>query len=269
MSTLFKNANQPGLRTPFGLVPPEGARVVPIAFDFTVATTFNFSYDNQQALGQLASCQTIFVDNAVNASPVTITWGGAGQSIVLAAYSQGYYAVLVPNPIAFAITSSGSSCVLYLINYVIPPSVWSVRGLPIVVTQSGSGDAQLPFFAANKSANGSVTTTAAAVITGNPGYFVEGISLSLSADATIGVAGDLVVTFQDSTTPSNIWVARFSLPAVVPVLTQGAVLHIETGAGFLWTSPGSNKTLSVNMSVPLTNGSLSYNINYGLTSFVG
>lgn len=261
----------------FGDAPPEGFAATPVTYTFDSTNNNGRGYSGDYVLGQargfLTQVRTIFVDNGVNASPLTVSWD-SGQSIQVAAYSQGYYPILNPGDIRFRVTSSGGTVVapisitIFLINILLPCSVWSIRGLPISVNYNGNGDQQIPLFAPNAVKTNDLQNSDNAILQGNPGYFVRGVDIYLSLHATIAVAGHMTIGLADSVS-GTIWRGRVSVPSIQYVPNQPGIIRLGTPEEFLWTAKAANSTLSVVLSTPLLTGFFSYNLNYGLTNFIG
>lgn len=113
------------------------------------------------------------------------------------------------------------------------------------------------------------TTTPVVAITGAPGYFVQGISVSLDAAATIASAGTLSISITDSSS-SFLFIPRFHVvgTAAPPAVNTECPLT-ETPPDFYWNNKVANSTLSLTLSAALTAGNAVVVINYGLCSFVG
>ena len=273
-------SNQQAFEVPigrFGQSPPEGFGAVPLTYLFdggaTQPTTYKGDYVLGQARGFFTQVRTVFVDNSLNASPVVLLWD-SGQALNVAAYSQGYYPVLSPGDIKFSVSSAGGAAgapivvTVFLINILLPCTVWSVRGLPITVTTSGSGDQATPPFRANFAATGQVTNTQANIVVGAPGYFIQGLDLWLSPDAILAAAGDLTISLDDSNS-GRIWQTIAYLPAIAPGPLTATALRLGLPAGWLWTAKAAASGLSLTLNHALTGGALAYTLNYGLTTFIG
>ncbi|MGI0012236.1 MAG: DUF1859 domain-containing protein [Nitrososphaera sp.] len=70
----------------------DGARVLPLVFDFSSDTVQEFSMPLSDV--GLFSVQTVYIDNGGNANAVTLTIRGTNQRIIVSPNSQGYYALL-------------------------------------------------------------------------------------------------------------------------------------------------------------------------------
>lgn len=108
-------------------IPKNGGKCIPIPFDFSGGVTdIKFDYERMTQQGQIAYCQTIWIDNADNPVAATVTIEQTNQRIVAPPNSQGYYACFM-NTIRFSIHSdSGGKIQVQLSNLPIPTSVWRV-----------------------------------------------------------------------------------------------------------------------------------------------
>lgn len=128
--------NQNGLQqcaTNNQLVPAEGPKSIPVSLDFAaliaagLVPEFTLDYGNQQAQAQFSVFQSVYMDNAVNGSPLTMLIETTQQSITCPANSQGYFAVLCQNPLKLRFSSNGNVRVsVHLLNFPVAPAVWLV-----------------------------------------------------------------------------------------------------------------------------------------------
>ena len=103
-------------------VPPGGPKCLPINLDFAAQTSYDLDYSNQQRLGYLDMCQTLWVDNKSSAVILYITIAGSQQVLQIPAGIQGYFTCLCPNPIKMNFASAGGTvCQVTLLNF----PVWS------------------------------------------------------------------------------------------------------------------------------------------------
>lgn len=113
-------------------LPDEGPKAIPVRLDFTPSSPATLTYVLDLELiwsqAKISMIQTIFIDNSQNSNALSVTVNGTGQIIVAAANTQGYYAVLCPNPpkLSFSSASSSVALVVFLINIPISGVVWSV-----------------------------------------------------------------------------------------------------------------------------------------------
>jgi hypothetical protein len=107
------------------VLPPEGPKVVALPFDFTLTPTYDVDLQSIHSRGFISLVQTIYIDNEGNPA-LTITINQSGQRITAAPGSQGYYTVLVPNPIRFQISCSGgrADTTIFLMNSTVAGHVW-------------------------------------------------------------------------------------------------------------------------------------------------
>lgn len=107
-------------------LPAEGPKAVPILLDFTVQPAYEI--DPLQLFMQktLSIIQCVYVDNALNPSPLTIDVPGTSQDVIAPPYSQGYYPILSPTSGKITVSSPGANIALriHLINVPMPASVW-------------------------------------------------------------------------------------------------------------------------------------------------
>jgi hypothetical protein len=138
-----------------------------------------------------------------------------------------------------------------------------MQTLPFSVGDAGTS---YPNWVGNQSANGEiVTTTAAAIITGNPGYFLRSINMMLSAGASLAAAGDLTIKLTDSTS-GTIQEFAVYVPAAAATPAQPVSIQFVSAPGFIWNNKAANSSLKITLSAALTAGKLYYNIGYGHTA---
>ncbi len=109
------------------LVPKEGPRCVPFVVPFaTAAGPYLVDLQQMVASKRMTVCQSIFIDNTANDSPLTVNVGGSNQNIVCPSEAQGYFPILTPAIPRFTISSEGSGNVqVIFINVPVPAAVWS------------------------------------------------------------------------------------------------------------------------------------------------
>lgn len=107
-------------------VPDEGPKAIPLRLDFSATDTYTLDMQNFEALGNISMIQCIFVDNSDNGNPLVITTN-AGQRIIVKAGTQGYFPVLVSNPVklTFFSTAGGPIVPLFLLNMPIAGQSWA------------------------------------------------------------------------------------------------------------------------------------------------
>ncbi len=112
-------------------VPKRGPRCIPINLDFgTIGPDIDYSldYQNMESRGFMEMVQSVFVDNANNATEFIITCSISRQSLRIPPYSQAYLAILMPNPPRMVFTSeSGGVVQVVLLNFPVINHVWSVQ----------------------------------------------------------------------------------------------------------------------------------------------
>jgi len=106
-------------------MPPGGPKCIPLTLDFSAATSYSVDYTNMQQRNFFDMVQSVFVDNSLSNQILTITVGAFGQVTKVPAGVQGYFPLLVPNPIKLDIACSDPVlCQVILINFPVPGFTW-------------------------------------------------------------------------------------------------------------------------------------------------
>lgn len=127
MSTINQNAKTPVILERGLGMPPQGPRSLTLWLDFATVVSYDFDYQNMNARNFMSMIQSVFVDNSLNASALSITINGTNQVIKVRANSQGYYTVLVPNPPKMTFATVGAVMVqVILCNFPVPGATWAV-----------------------------------------------------------------------------------------------------------------------------------------------
>lgn len=109
-----------------GSLPCEGARVLAFIADFSLATEYDFDLSSQFNNGIFTTLQTAYIDNSLSGQPTSIFIPAVQQTLTCPPNSQGYFSLLMTNPPNFQFSSSGGVNVgIQLMNFYIPPTVWS------------------------------------------------------------------------------------------------------------------------------------------------
>jgi hypothetical protein len=108
-------------------MPAEGPKCIPLNFDFTATNSFKVDLSSYTNLGKISMVQTIFVDASDSAVDLIVLSQGTGQQLKIKAGTQGYYPILIPNPIMLTLTCIGGPADLQVIflNFPIQPGVWT------------------------------------------------------------------------------------------------------------------------------------------------
>ena len=112
----------------------EGRKSITTIIDFSIGLVFtlDLSFIVDQ-LARINSVQTLFVDNSLNSNSITITTGVVNQKIVIPPLSQAYIPVLQNNPPVLRFQSSVAVTLpIQILNFFLPPIVWSVNGTPVL-----------------------------------------------------------------------------------------------------------------------------------------
>lgn len=126
MSSISPQALGNGLAVYNALIPSEGPKSLPLNLDFTLTDVYRLDYQYMQAHGALSMVQSVFVDLSNTDQPMTINVPAMGQTIKLKGRTQGYYAIICPNPIliVFACPGGPSAVGVQLLNIPIASAQW-------------------------------------------------------------------------------------------------------------------------------------------------
>jgi hypothetical protein len=113
--------------------PEDRPKAVTLNLDLSAATGANGSpvpldFVEIQQTYRLPFVQTIFIDNSAQTQELIVTIGISQQVIKAPPNSQGYYAVLCPNPARITFQSANTTqtnLIVILCSHFIPPSVWT------------------------------------------------------------------------------------------------------------------------------------------------
>lgn len=182
MSMLPLDTASRQIRISNAVMPKEGARVVPLVFDFSLAASFVADFYTASQQQQISAIQAVFIDNSASAGQTTLTVQGTGETVIAPAYSQGVYPIAAAVHPRVTVSNGGASTVTILFfNVPLPASVWLVSNLappPFAVT------AKNPAASSVVTGGTAVTVFAAGAITGggfiaNPLNATESLWLDL------------------------------------------------------------------------------------------
>jgi len=110
-----------------GSLPCEGTKVFPFVLDFTGGkNAYLIDLTQQAQQKQFTTLQTIYIDNSLNTAALSVICSVTNQVITCPALSQGYFPILQPMPPQFQVQTTGNLVVtIQLLNFYIPPAVWS------------------------------------------------------------------------------------------------------------------------------------------------
>lgn len=111
------------------IIPKGGPATIPAKLDFTNVAEIDIDGEQVTSQGKIEYIQGVFVDNADNTDPLVFTMATTGQRIVCPPNSQGYYAIMAPNPPRMtATTTQGANQIFNVFFYNVPiqSAVWSV-----------------------------------------------------------------------------------------------------------------------------------------------
>jgi hypothetical protein len=179
--------------------------------------------------------------------------------MVFEAGQQAYVNVLVPNPAQMTFTSFGGVPLrVFLLNYPVTNAVWETEPISNYVTYSQS--ALNPEVVANQTLTTSagITASVSPILSPVDGYYIGGMAVYLTSNATLTAGTDLQVSLADS------------VSGQIAVINLSPANGIYSGIlGLFWNNKSAASTLSLNLSTTLSAGKLYYTIPYGTSNFVG
>lgn len=127
MTTPIKDQAQ-GFRIGLMLQPEENV-AMPVVVDFTNESVFTKDFQQEQANLRIPFIQTVYIDNSVDANPLTLAFDGLpGQSITVKGRTQGYYPVVQQEGIPRITITSTQGAVkkqLIFLSVIVPPMQWA------------------------------------------------------------------------------------------------------------------------------------------------
>lgn len=171
-------------RSSWPLKPAELPVAIPLVLTFSqVINQIDVSLQ-ASANCQISNISTIYVDNTKSPSRTTITFPVGGESVVVEAFSSGFYAVLT-NALSFSVfnsTKSGATVLATVYNFQVPPTLLSSNGTVI-----GSLDTVLPQrVATNFFSGNALTGTASQIIpVSGESYYVTNLQVSYAGNAVM------------------------------------------------------------------------------------
>ena len=126
MSTFFAQLqNAPTVLERTLGIPDGGPRCLPLSIDFAATPEWILDYGNMQQRNFLNMVQSVWVDNSANAAILSITVPGTNQVLQVPPNAQGYFPLLVPNPLKLVFDSTGGVLVqVILLNFPVAGFVW-------------------------------------------------------------------------------------------------------------------------------------------------
>jgi hypothetical protein len=228
------------------LVPKEGPKIIPMSFDFSAAAGYAVNLLSQYQKKVISGVQCIYIDNSLNSSPVTLTFGTSNQKIICPPLTQGYFPVLMPNAPSMTIASAGGVVVpIDLINVPIQSQVWPIsQWVPkfvagALVVSDATLDATVVAIGTGGTAQGTVEFAIDAVRTDVSGVIAAGGDWQLLTAAAAGRQEFIIQNPQAATET-----LFFAWSLLMPVSTAGA-MGLAPGEGFSDSAPGIVDTSNI------------------------
>lgn len=88
--------------------PSDGGKALALPIlDFSLANQYSIDAQQLQELGFLSMVQTMWIDMSTSDVAMQVTINGSQQIIVAKGRTQGYYAVMAPNPVKMVFSCPG------------------------------------------------------------------------------------------------------------------------------------------------------------------
>lgn len=289
MASFASNLNAVELPINNAQVPKEGPKTIRTLLVFGGGVnSYTVDFGQNQALGQIAFIQGVYVDNSANAQAVSIFCQMTNQVITIQANTQQYVPVLAGTPPQFVVTSGGTANVpIYWLNVPLPADHWggaitaTIAGLNFdgsgnlktvdqnllgltaagglnVNVISGGGGGGVNFGAGQTSAT--LTQTVFTPTAGKK-FLLNSIDVSLAANAT--AVGGAYVTVQILDEATIMWI---SPPTFIPnaAPAAGNALTVFRLSGLNYLSSTINNRLRAACSASLGGGG--FQVNAAVTS---
>lgn len=250
----------------YGARPPEGARSVQVIFSI-IGGAADVYQGSLQQLG-LSFVQTIFIDNSLNNSAITISVAYTGQNIEVLAMTQVFVPMLLPAG-NFQLTCNGTGTLkvpCQLINVVISPvayasgsiSTVAVSGVVPVTVQNFPVTQQVSFVepvGVTQSTSPWVISGTATVAQGSPPW-----SVSQSGTWNVGITGSVAVTgtFWQATQPVSVAATLNVLQATNAATWNDHSVALTGSSATAIASNASRKNIWLQLSNSAPIGSIAY-----------
>lgn len=111
-------------------LPTDGPKFVRLPFNFSTVPAQTVDLIQYVARAFISSIQTMYVDNSNNPQTLVIAFGQpVAQSLSIPPLAQGYFSILVPEPVMqIATTGTPSDVSVTFINVPIAPAIWYPAG---------------------------------------------------------------------------------------------------------------------------------------------
>jgi hypothetical protein len=141
----------------------------------------------------------------------------------------------------------------------------------VAISTTGDGAQtlnQYPNWRANRVALADIatgSTSTGTILTGAPGYFIDGFIVSIDPQSTRAGGSNLLLTLVDSSF-GNVFQTSFFVPNAVTVPTFPTFAP-QIPVNFRWNNKTANSTLSLTINATIT-ANIHIVVNYGITSVV-
>lgn len=218
---------------PLGEEACEGRKSFTILIDFSLGLTYQMDLTAaQQQNNWVRSIQSLYVDNSTNANPLIVTMGVTQQVVKIPAWSQAYLPILQPNPPVIQMqTASAVVLKVHVLNFFVPPAIWSAYGTKFQFDASGYLQVSDPLLEALIS-NGALNVNMAPY----------GIGTDTDRSGTIAAGGTSQVLLVANASRKRWFVQNPSTATEILQIRLGAIgaKVIDIAAGATWDEDGSS-----------------------------
>jgi len=109
------------------IVPKNGPKAVPVTLDFSNDGEIDINCEMVISQGKIEYIQTLYIDNADNANPVTFVCSVTRQRVIVKARAQGYFPLLAPNPPVITVSTTQTANLIvsvFLLNVPVQAMNW-------------------------------------------------------------------------------------------------------------------------------------------------
>jgi hypothetical protein len=270
-------------------------------YQINLVTTPNFELDFTQQFqgGQIAAIQSIFVDNSLNTSTLTLSLN-SNVDIKVPARAQGYIRLLCDSPPKINGSSLGTQIIeIFPLSFPTDTFIWDSQGNLFTFNGSGellvadtvmratvisnlqqtqqwlTGDDQVakPEWGADEMFQLTKTTAGDTNIAAAPGasigYFIKEIEAHVTGNATLAAAGLTVLTIREGAAGAVIAIAAIFLNATGAAINTAPSFRVLHLVNLNYNFKAANTALVANLSVALSAGEIRINVAGGKTTVIG
>lgn len=121
------NTALPAIPVDTGKTPKNGAKAIPVSYDFSVQASYTTDLTYSKTQGRMEIFQSLMIDNSAGSQGVTVTMPATGQKMAVPPNSQGLFPIFAGGSPVFTVASQGNQVVnIFYSDAPIPSAtVWS------------------------------------------------------------------------------------------------------------------------------------------------